>query len=199
MNLANVLQSQWHPSVALLSLRMAVSPTPLSTSTSTLKAQSSDWASRRIFTISTAWIAVCFSKLPIQRENIRSLYSQRRHWRNLSLLSMSFVKQGKPSISVFRNVQLRPCAGQTQVSHRINTRSSAMYADRLTVAKIDAVQAEYSPFETLHEDDGLIPAARELDIAFIAYGPLGHGWLVEDFPYNSPEDFNEDDYRRQSM
>lgn len=74
-----------------------------------------------------------------------------------------------------------------------------MYADRLTVAKIDAVQAEYSPFETLHEDDGLIPAARELDIAFIAYGPLGHGWLVEDFPYNSPEDFNEDDYRRQSM
>lgn len=70
--------------------------------------------------------------------------------------------------------------------------------DFLAVAKIDAVQAEFSPFETLHEDDGLIPTARELDVAFIAYGPLGHGWLVEDFPYNSPEDFNADDYRRES-
>lgn len=66
------------------------------------------------------------------------------------------------------------------------------------VAKIHAVQAEYSPFETIHEDDDLINACRELDVAFVAYGPLGHGWLVEDFPYNSPEDFNDQDYRRES-
>ena len=71
--------------------------------------------------------------------------------------------------------------------------------DFLAVAKIDAVQAEFSPFETLHEDDGLIPTARELDIAFVAYGPLGHGWLVEDFPYQTPDDFNSDDYRRESV
>ena len=70
--------------------------------------------------------------------------------------------------------------------------------DFLAVAKIDAVQAEFSPFETLHEDDGLIPTVRELDVAFVAYGPLGHGWLVEDFPYQSPDDFNSDDYRRES-
>lgn len=63
---------------------------------------------------------------------------------------------------------------------------------------MDAVQAEYSPFETIHEGDGLIDTARELDVAYIAYGPLGHGWLVEDFPYNSPEDLNDDDYRRES-
>jgi aryl-alcohol dehydrogenase-like predicted oxidoreductase len=71
-------------------------------------------------------------------------------------------------------------------------------ADATTVAKIDAIQAEFSPFETLHEEDGLIPTARELGVAFVAYGPLGHGWLVEDFPYQSPEDFNEEDYRRES-
>ncbi|KAI4718733.1 putative aldo-keto reductase [Aureobasidium sp. EXF-10727] len=66
-----------------------------------------------------------------------------------------------------------------------------------SIASIDAVQAEYSAFETLHESDGLIDTARELDVAYIAYGPLGHGWLVDDFPYKSPEDFNDKDYRRE--
>ena len=48
------------------------------------------------------------------------------------------------------------------------------------VAKIDAIQAEYSAFETLHETDNLISTARELNIAYVAYSPLGHGWLVDD-------------------
>lgn len=64
------------------------------------------------------------------------------------------------------------------------------------VAKIDALQAEYSAFETVHETDGLIDTARELGIAYVAYSPLGHGWLVDNFPYNSPEDFAPDDFRR---
>lgn len=65
-----------------------------------------------------------------------------------------------------------------------------------TVAKIDAVQAEYSAFETLHETDGLIDTAKELGVAYIAYSPLGHGWLVDDFQYQSPDDFAPDDFRR---
>ena len=69
-------------------------------------------------------------------------------------------------------------------------------ADTITVARIDAVQAEYSAFETLHETDGLIDTARELDIAYVAYSPLGHGWLVDDFPYKTPDDFAADDFRR---
>jgi aryl-alcohol dehydrogenase-like predicted oxidoreductase len=64
------------------------------------------------------------------------------------------------------------------------------------VAKIDALQAEYSAFETLHESDGLIDTARELGVAYVAYGPLGHGWLVDDFQYNSPDDFAPGDFRR---
>ncbi|KAJ8123106.1 hypothetical protein ONZ43_g864 [Nemania bipapillata] len=64
------------------------------------------------------------------------------------------------------------------------------------IAKIDALQAEYSAFETLHETDGLIETARELGVAYIAYSPLGHGWLVDDFQYKSPDDFAPDDFRR---
>lgn len=65
-----------------------------------------------------------------------------------------------------------------------------------TVAKIDAVQAEYSAFETLHETDDLIKTAKEEGVAYIAYSPLGHGWLVDDFPFKSPDDFAPDDFRR---
>ncbi|KXJ85640.1 NADP-dependent oxidoreductase domain-containing protein [Microdochium bolleyi] len=65
-----------------------------------------------------------------------------------------------------------------------------------SIARIDAVQAEYSAFETLHETDGLIETAKELGIAYVAYSPLGHGWLVDDFPYKSPDDFAADDFRR---
>jgi aryl-alcohol dehydrogenase-like predicted oxidoreductase len=69
-------------------------------------------------------------------------------------------------------------------------------SDETTVAQIDAVQAEYSAFETLHETDGLIDTAKELGVAYVAYSPLGHGWLVDDFKYNTPEDFAPNDFRR---
>ncbi|KAK3696414.1 hypothetical protein LTR37_017985 [Vermiconidia calcicola] len=74
--------------------------------------------------------------------------------------------------------------------------SAATLRKANSVAKIDAVQAEYSAFETLHESDGLIETAKELGVAYVAYSPLGHGWLVDDFPYQSPDDFAPDDFRR---
>ncbi|KAH6617368.1 NADP-dependent oxidoreductase domain-containing protein [Chaetomium tenue] len=74
--------------------------------------------------------------------------------------------------------------------------SAATLRKAHSIARIDAVQAEFSAFETLHETDGLIDAARELGVAYVAYGPLGHGWLVDDFAYNSPDDFGPADGRR---
>lgn len=65
-----------------------------------------------------------------------------------------------------------------------------------SVAKIDAIQAEYSAFETVHETNGLIDTAKRLGVAFVAFSPLGHGWLVDDFKYSSPEEFAADDFRR---
>ena len=58
------------------------------------------------------------------------------------------------------------------------------------------MQAEYSAFETLHETDDLIATAKDLNVAYVAYSPLGHGWLVDDFAYDSPDDFAPDDFRR---
>jgi aryl-alcohol dehydrogenase-like predicted oxidoreductase len=66
----------------------------------------------------------------------------------------------------------------------------------VTVAKIDAVQAEYSAFETVHETDNLIATAKDLNIAYVAYSPLGYGWLVDNFDYASPDDFAPNNFRR---
>ncbi|KAJ5937110.1 hypothetical protein N7466_003560 [Penicillium verhagenii] len=74
--------------------------------------------------------------------------------------------------------------------------SAATLRKANSIAKIDAVQAEYSAFETLHENSGLIETAKELGVAFVAFSPLGHGWLVDDFPFKSPDDFAPNDFRR---
>ncbi|KAJ5720780.1 uncharacterized protein N7483_008714 [Penicillium malachiteum] len=76
--------------------------------------------------------------------------------------------------------------------------SAATLRKANSIAKIDALQAEYSAFETLHENDGLIQTAKELGVAYVAYSPLGHGWLVDETSYNSPDDFAPDDFRRNS-
>lgn len=113
-----------------------------------------------------------------------------------------------------RNTLVCPSAPQTLYARRIRVSFSLYvlespktltrappYSGKLlltciSVAKIDAVQAEYSAFETGHETDGLIDTAKELGVAYVAFSPLGHGWLVDDFPFSSPDDFAPDDFRR---
>ncbi|OKL55525.1 hypothetical protein UA08_09216 [Talaromyces atroroseus] len=74
--------------------------------------------------------------------------------------------------------------------------SAATLRKANAIAKIDAVQAEYSAFETCHETSGLIETAKELGVAFVAFSPLGHGWLVDDIKFKTPDDFALGDFRR---
>lgn len=45
------------------------------------------------------------------------------------------------------------------------------------VAKIDAVQMEFSPFAMEIEDTGLKDVARKLNVTIVPYSPLGRGFL----------------------
>lgn len=63
------------------------------------------------------------------------------------------------------------------------------------VHPITALQTEYSLWTREPEDD-VLPTVRELGIGFVAYSPLGRGFLTGAF--QSPEDFAPDDYRRRS-
>jgi aryl-alcohol dehydrogenase-like predicted oxidoreductase len=63
------------------------------------------------------------------------------------------------------------------------------------VHPITALQTEYSLW-TRDPEDGILATCRELGIGFVAYSPLGRGFLTGQF--RSPQDFPEDDYRRNS-
>jgi aryl-alcohol dehydrogenase-like predicted oxidoreductase len=64
-----------------------------------------------------------------------------------------------------------------------------------SVHPVTALQTEYSLFARDPEDD-LLPTCRELGIGFVAYSPLGRGFLTGQI--RTPEDFSPDDYRRSS-
>lgn len=61
------------------------------------------------------------------------------------------------------------------------------------VHPITALQTEYSLW-TRDPEDGVLATVRELGIGFVAYSPLGRGFLSGSF--KTPEDIPADDYRR---
>jgi aryl-alcohol dehydrogenase-like predicted oxidoreductase len=63
------------------------------------------------------------------------------------------------------------------------------------VHPITALQTEYSLW-TRDPEAEILPTCRELGIGFVPYSPLGRGFLTGRF--NSPEDFEEDDFRRSN-
>lgn len=63
------------------------------------------------------------------------------------------------------------------------------------VHPITAVQSEYSLWSREPETD-VLAACRRLGVGFVAYSPLGRGFLTG--AIQKPDDFAEDDYRRLS-
>lgn len=63
------------------------------------------------------------------------------------------------------------------------------------VHPISALQTEYSLWSREPEEE-ILPTLRELGIGMVPYSPLGRGFLTGQI--KSPEDFEADDYRRNS-
>jgi aryl-alcohol dehydrogenase-like predicted oxidoreductase len=76
--------------------------------------------------------------------------------------------------------------GLSEASPETLRRASAVHP-------ITAVQTEYSLW-TRDPEDRVLPTIRELGIGFVAYSPLGRGFLSGRF--QSPDDFEEGDFRR---
>jgi aryl-alcohol dehydrogenase-like predicted oxidoreductase len=73
--------------------------------------------------------------------------------------------------------------------------SVATLARAQAVHPVSAVQSEYSLWSR-EPDAGMLEACARIGAAFVAYSPLGRGFLSGRF--KRPEDFDADDFRRNS-
>jgi len=80
------------------------------------------------------------------------------------------------------------CLGLSEASPETIRRAHAVHP-------ITALQTEYSLW-TRDPEDAILPAIRDLGIGFVAYSPLGRGFLSGRF--RRVEDFPEDDFRRRA-
>ncbi|MFJ4834385.1 aldo/keto reductase [Streptomyces sp. NPDC088747] len=78
----------------------------------------------------------------------------------------------------------------------ISEASSASIRAAHTVAPLSAVQTEYSLFSRTVEVNGVLDTVRELGIGFVAYAPLGRGFLTG--AVRSVRDLPAQDFRRTS-
>lgn len=78
-------------------------------------------------------------------------------------------------------------AGLSEVSAETIKKAHAVYP-------LTAVQTEYSFFERGVEENGILDTLHDLNIGFVAYSPLGRGFLTGDI--KTPDDFPENDFRR---
>jgi len=78
--------------------------------------------------------------------------------------------------------------GLSEASPRTVRRAHAVHP-------ISALQSEYSLW-TRDPEEEVLPTCRELGIGFVAYSPLGRGFLTGRF--RTPEEIPEGDYRRNS-
>ncbi|MET0937043.1 MAG: aldo/keto reductase, partial [Luteibacter sp.] len=74
--------------------------------------------------------------------------------------------------------------------------SAESIAKAAEVHPITALQSEYSLWTRDPETTGTLAACREHGIALVAYSPLGRGFLTG--AIRKPDDFAEDDYRRNN-
>ncbi|WP_113653595.1 aldo/keto reductase [Pedobacter namyangjuensis] len=77
--------------------------------------------------------------------------------------------------------------GLSEVSSETVRRANAVHP-------ITAVQSEYSLFERTVEERGVLATLKDLGVGFVAYSPLGRGFLSGQI--NSIDDLPENDFRR---
>ena len=63
-----------------------------------------------------------------------------------------------------------------------------------SIHPITALETEYSLFDRRAEEEAILQTTRELGIGFVAYSPLGRGFLTGDI--KTPDDFETNDFRR---
>jgi aryl-alcohol dehydrogenase-like predicted oxidoreductase len=126
--------------------------------------------------------ACCDASLRRLKTDFIDLYYQHRVDRNTPIEETVGAMSNLVSAGKVRFLGLSEASPQTlRRAHKIHP--------------ITALQSEYSLW-TRDPEDGALPTCRELGIGFVAYSPLGRGFLTGRIA--SPQDLDPNDYRRHS-
>jgi aryl-alcohol dehydrogenase-like predicted oxidoreductase len=115
----------------------------------------------------------------------------------VDVIDLYYQHRVDPNVSIEETVgAMAELVRSGKVRHLGLSEASAQTIRRAyKVHPIAALQTEYSLW-TRDPEDEILPTTRELGIAFVAYSPLGRGFLTGQI--KRFEDFAPDDYRRNS-
>ncbi len=116
---------------------------------------------------------------------------------NVDVIDLYYLHRKDPAVAIEETVG---AMGELVKEGKVRAIGlSEVNADTLRKAHkefpLSALQTEYSLWSREPEDE-IIPACKEMGIAFVPYSPLGRGFLTGQI--KKFEDFAEDDYRRHS-
>lgn len=116
----------------------------------------------------------------------------------IDTLDLYYQHRIDPQISVEESVgAMAELNKEGKVRYLGLSEASAATLERAqTVHPITALQTEYSLWSRDPEENGVLETCRRLGIGFVPYSPLGRGFLTGTL--KSPDDFAQDDYRRNS-
>ena len=113
---------------------------------------------------------------------------------NVDVIDLYYLHRLDPTIAIEETVgAMADLVAQGKVRYLGLSEVSAEILQRAyQVHPITALQSEYSLW-TRNAEKNLLPLCEKLNISFVAYSPLGRGFLTNH--YQSPSDFADNDFR----
>nr|WP_256737661.1 aldo/keto reductase [Pseudomonas sp. dw_358] len=129
-------------------------------------------------------------------EYVRQSIDQSLKRLNTDYLDLYYQHRVDPKVPIEETIgAMAELVKAGKVRHIGISEASAATIERAhKVHPLAAVQSEYSLWSRDPEHNGVLEACRRLGIAFVAYSPLGRGFLSGEL--RSVEDFAADDFRR---
>ncbi len=150
---------------------------------------------RRLEPTTVAGDASTIGPLDGSAEHVRSSIEGSLQRLQTDHVDLYYQHRVDPNVDIEETVgAMAELVGEGKIRHIGLSEASAETIRRgHAVHPITAVQTEYSMW-TRDPEAEILPTCRELGIGFVAYSPLGRGFLSGRFA--SPEDLDEGDFRR---
>jgi len=135
-------------------------------------------------------------KIDNRPESIRASVDASLQRLGIERIDLFYLHRIDPSVAIEESVgALKDLIGAGKIRYVGLSECSVQTLRRAcAVHPVAAVQSEYSLWSR-EPEQGVLPACRELGVGFVAYSPLGRGFLAGNF--RTLQDLPDNDHRRQ--